>query len=200
MKSAPSVLLEAMVKKEAAQTAFRMLEDYKPNTRDMQGHLKIYLNFRELMDLHQISDTMPIKYDWKVLPSEPGALEFYTDGSRKNGSAGIGIYGPSVRHHDARLCLNRVDIEGHHVYIMSDSQAALKAMRAHSIDSKLTAECLDTLKDLSTNSNVTLTWVPSHTEVEGNEIADQLFNKSAESCFIGPSPFSGTIMSNINEH
>jgi hypothetical protein len=59
------------------------------------------------MDLHQISDTMPIKYefdepfevsiterlDWEVqLPSEPGALVFYThDGSRKDRSTGIGI-------------------------------------------------------------------------------------------------------------
>jgi hypothetical protein len=51
MKSARNVALEAMldlppisdmVKKEAEQTAFRMLKDYKPNTGEMQGHLKIY--------------------------------------------------------------------------------------------------------------------------------------------------------------
>jgi hypothetical protein len=53
MRSAPTVALEAMldlpplldmVKKEAAQTAFRMLKDYKPNTGDMQE----YEDLREL--------------------------------------------------------------------------------------------------------------------------------------------------------
>jgi hypothetical protein len=33
--------LPAMVKKEAAQSAYRMLDSFKPNTGDMQGHLKI---------------------------------------------------------------------------------------------------------------------------------------------------------------
>jgi hypothetical protein len=49
MKSAPTIALEAMldlppllgmVKKEAAQSAFRMLDTYKPNTENMQGHSK----------------------------------------------------------------------------------------------------------------------------------------------------------------
>jgi hypothetical protein len=70
MKSAPNVAmldlppLPDMVKKEAAQTAFRMLNDYKPNTGDMQRHMKIYKDLREVMNLHHISDTMPIKYDF----------------------------------------------------------------------------------------------------------------------------------------
>jgi hypothetical protein len=64
--------------------------------------------------MHKISDTMPIKYefdspfevpersDWEVQPpSEPGALVFYTDGSRKDGFTGIGIYGPSLRYYAA---------------------------------------------------------------------------------------------------
>jgi hypothetical protein len=46
--------LQAMVKKEAAQSAF------KPNTEDMQGHLKIYEDFQGVMDLQALSDKMPI--------------------------------------------------------------------------------------------------------------------------------------------
>jgi hypothetical protein len=52
MKSAPTIALEAMpdlpplpvmVKKEAAvQSPFRMLDTCKPNTEDMQGHLRVY--------------------------------------------------------------------------------------------------------------------------------------------------------------
>jgi hypothetical protein len=54
--------LPAMVKNEAAQSAFRMLDSGKPNTGDMQGHLRIYEDFQEVMDQHALSDKMPIKH------------------------------------------------------------------------------------------------------------------------------------------
>jgi hypothetical protein len=55
-----------MVKKAAAQSAFRMLDSFKPNTGDMQGHLKIYVDFQGVMDLHVLSDKMPIRYDFEA--------------------------------------------------------------------------------------------------------------------------------------
>jgi hypothetical protein len=39
-----------------------MLDSFKPNTGDMQGHLKIY----EVMDQHTLSDKMPIRYDFEA--------------------------------------------------------------------------------------------------------------------------------------
>jgi hypothetical protein len=114
MKSAPTIALEAMldlsplpamVKKEAA---FRMLDSCTPNTGDMQGHLKIYEDFQGVMDL---SDKMPIRYNfeapfevkiyeregWNHVPTEHSTLTYYSDGSRKDGMTGKGIFGPSVR-------------------------------------------------------------------------------------------------------
>jgi hypothetical protein len=101
--------------KEAAQSAFRMLDSHKSNIRDMQEHLKIYKDFQNIMNLHPLLDTMPIRYDfdaqfeviihdregWDYVPTEQGVLIYYTDGSRKDGLVGIGIYGPSIRHYEA---------------------------------------------------------------------------------------------------
>jgi hypothetical protein len=124
MKSAPTIALEpmldlpalpAMAKKEAAQSAFRMLDSVKPNNGDMQGHLRIYEDFQEIMDQHALSDKMPARHDfeapfevkiyererWNHAPTEQSIFAYYTDGSRKDGMTGMGIYGPSVRHYEA---------------------------------------------------------------------------------------------------
>ena len=158
MKSAPTTALEAMldlppvpdlVKKEAAMTALRMLDEIKPKTGDMQGHLEIYKDFKEIMELQVLSDKMPIRHDfdasfkveipdraeWKNITTEQGALVYYTDGSRKNGLVGMGIYGPSLRYFEslgstptifqaemyainvcARICLTTENTNGKHIF------------------------------------------------------------------------------------
>jgi hypothetical protein len=79
------------------------------------GHLKIYEDFHEVMDQHALSDKMPIRHDfeapfevkiyeregWNHVPTEQSILTYYTDGSRKDGMTGIGIYGLSVRYYEA---------------------------------------------------------------------------------------------------
>jgi hypothetical protein len=106
MKSAPTTALEAMldlpslpdtVKKDAAQSAVRMLDEIKPKAGDMQGHLEIYRDFKEIMELQVLSDKMPVRHDFEApfeveitereecvnQTTSPGALVYYTDGSRK---------------------------------------------------------------------------------------------------------------------
>jgi hypothetical protein len=70
MKNAPTIALEAilylpplpaMVIKEAAQSVFIILDSFKQNTGDMQGHLKIYEDFQGVMDQHALSDKMSIR-------------------------------------------------------------------------------------------------------------------------------------------
>jgi hypothetical protein len=38
-----------------------MLDEIKPKAGDMQGHLEIYRDFREIMELRVLSDKMPVR-------------------------------------------------------------------------------------------------------------------------------------------
>jgi hypothetical protein len=44
---------------------------------------------------------------WDNVPTEQDALTYYTDGSRKNGLEGMGIYGPCLRHFEVLGVLSR---------------------------------------------------------------------------------------------
>ena len=78
---------------------------------------------------------------------------------------GIGAYGPGYRYHEALgstptifhaevyaimkcaiLCLRRGDIRGKRIYIASDSKAAIRALGAYVLNSKLDHECLEILQ------------------------------------------------------
>jgi hypothetical protein len=92
-----------MIKKEAAQSAFRMLDSF----------ILIGLTRNNGLDQHAYSDNMPIRYDfeasfevnykkregWNHVSTEQSILTYYTDGSRKDGTIGIGIFGPSVTYY-----------------------------------------------------------------------------------------------------
>ena len=88
---------------------------------------------------------------------------------------------------------------GRNVHILSDSQAALKALNSPVIRSNLVLNCLQVLKNLSSKCNLTLIWVPGHQGIEGNEIADGLAKTGAELPFTGPEPCFGFGPSNFKE-
>ncbi|KAF6214378.1 hypothetical protein GE061_009118 [Apolygus lucorum] len=143
----------------------------------------------------------------------PGSLVWYTDGSVMCGRSGIGIKGPSAslvkslgtnatifqaEVHAIQLCAEEMlnkHLNRAKVYILSDSQAALKAIASYTINSKLVWECLNTLKTVAQNNQVTLLWIPGHEGHEGNEIADNLAKRGSESLPIGPEPILGTTKS-----
>ncbi|XP_050521071.1 uncharacterized protein LOC126894245 isoform X2 [Daktulosphaira vitifoliae] len=77
------------------------------------------------------------------------------------------------------------------ITILSDSQAALKALCNDQVNSKLVLECRETLESLSRFNKVTLAWVPGHNGVTGNENADFLARKGAENTYVGPEPVVG---------
>lgn len=143
-----------------------------------------------------------------TLPS--GSICFFTDGSKMGDLTGSGIYGPGTNisismgkwptvfqaevyaiYACALLCLKR-KYRHAKIGIFSDSQAALLALKAAKIESKLVWECINTLRELSRKNKVTLFWVPGHCGILGNEFADELARKGSSATFIGPEPFLGT--------
>jgi hypothetical protein len=108
--------------------------------------------------------------DWDNVPSEQEAIVYYTAGSGKDGQTGIGIYGHTLRHYEAlgstsiifQAEMYAISVWARtrgqcHIFIMSDSQVTLRAVRANAFNFKLEAEYLDSLKRLTTKYKLTLT-------------------------------------------
>ena len=54
--------------------------------------------------------------------------------------------------------------------------------------SKQICERTEVLNDLTNQNSVTLTWVPVHAGIQGNERADQLAKQASHELYIGPEP------------
>ena len=72
--------------------------------------------------------------------------------------------------------------------ICSDSQEALKALQETTRMSPLVQQCQKALNYISTWHTKGLYWVPGHTGVRGNKIADKLARDSSVQKFVGPEP------------
>lgn len=154
------------------------------------------------------------RQDWDGKPSprsDDRQLVCYTDGSLINGNSGYGVYCPSPQIaisaslgkyctvFQAEImaitaCAN-LGISRHYhnkrLTILSDSQAALKALDSHKFTSKLVWDCFQALSILGERNNVQLGWVPGHSGVQGNERADELAREGAAKPFTGPEPVCG---------
>jgi ribonuclease HI len=77
------------------------------------------------------------------------------------------------------------------IYILSKSQAAIRARGKHQITSKLVWDCHQSLTKLARHNRLQLIWVPGHEGIVGNETADQLARTQSEHPFTGPGPACG---------
>jgi ribonuclease HI len=153
--------------------------------------------------------------DWKKGTGPPPVVKglvWFTDGSRmRDGRTGAGVYGQSegrrlsislgkyVTDFRAEICAilacvyelqNKARSEKY-ISICSDSQAALQALQAVKTTSSLVQQCQRALDDISPYHSAGLFWVPGHSGIGGNEIADELAKEGTAHHFVGPQPAVG---------
>ncbi|XP_050339722.1 uncharacterized protein LOC126766064 [Bactrocera neohumeralis] len=155
--------------------------------------------------------TLGSKAEWSDSAFElllrDSSIRWYTDGSKTSEGIGAGVAGPRTKlsipmgkfpsifqaevfaiSRCVELNLQR-GYRNERIAILSDSQAALKAISSYEIKSLLVQECIDRLNSLAECNQVHLIWVPGHRGIAGNELADELARSAASTSMVGPEPF-----------
>nr|XP_012234564.1 PREDICTED: uncharacterized protein LOC105679230 [Linepithema humile] len=151
---------------------FEMRQDRIPIIRASDRHFKVHI---------------PRPEEWEKEGGNLGARVrggdvWYTDGSKTDTGSGAGFFGSREGW--------KVEA-GEHIRICTDSQAAIKALGAPTITSRLVQKCRGVLNELAREREVTVTWVPGHSGIQGNECADQLAKAGSETTMVGPGPALG---------
>ena len=141
--------------------------------------------------------------DWTKATGAPPAIKgliWFTDGSKMREGTGAGVYGQLVGRwlsfslgrdatvfeadiHAILACVYEIQSQNRlekYVSVCSDSQAALKALKA-----------IRTTFLLVHQHEVGLYWVPRHAGVQGNEVTNELARSSSALRLLGPEPGLG---------
>lgn len=160
------------------------------------------------------------KADWKCISSnyniEKNSIIWFTDGSKTSEGTGAGVFGPRTKYHEpmgnypsifqaevhaiercAQINLNRCYVN-QNIAIMSDSQAAIRAISSAMISSRLVLNCATRLNELGSRNRVKIYWVPGHINIYGNEMADELARRGASTPLNGSAP-CGIIIATIKK-
>lgn len=128
------------------------------------------------------------------------AIRYWTDGSVRDGKTGSGLFNPQYNIRESwRLAdhntimqaevfailqvarsIASLEIRDRNIIILSDSQAAILALKSYEIKSMLIRDCVDLLNEVSRYNNVQIHWCPSHSGIYGNEVADKLASEATK--------------------
>ena len=85
-----------------------------------------------------------------------------------------------------------------HLHIGTDSRSAIEALKAYTTTSRLVYDCYRTLNRLAESRPLNIFWLPGHTGIQGNEIADRLARQARKEVLMGPEPATGICDTVIN--
>jgi ribonuclease HI len=143
---------------------------------------------------------IPDREEWnQSLNNTSEPLVWYSDGSKTDSATGCGVFCEELKisrserlsDHSTvmqaetvaiKLCAeitSQLNVQGRNVFILSDSQAAIQAIAKHTITSNTVKTCTEHLNILGNSNNITISWVPGHSGIDGNEKADELANTGA---------------------
>ena len=151
--------------------------------------------------------------NWTKATGAPPAVKglvWFTDESRTEEGTGAGVYGQPVGRrlsfspcryaavfqaeiYAILACVYEIKSQNRpdkYVSICSDSQAALKALKAIRT-SPLVHQCQKALNNISIRHAVGLFWVAGHAGIRGNKIADGLARSGTALRFLRPEPALG---------
>ena len=134
---------------------------------------------------------IPNRMNWSN-NSTNGDVIWYTDGSKTDEGTGAGIVSSGAQlsislgeyatifqaevyaiNHCAHLILAN-NHKGKRIIIMSDSQAAIRALNSMTITSRIVCKTINVLQKISEHNTIVLHWKAAHCDHEGNEIATKL--------------------------
>lgn len=165
---------------------------------------------KELIFCPEAQFQVPKREEWaagNVLSKLEPSVTWFTDGSLINGNAGAGLHcermnqqvsipmGTHVTVFQAEMYAIKVATEsckgmkGEKIAICTDSQAAIAALSNHNVTSSLVKESKTAINMLAYENALSVVWVPGHSGIEGNELADELARKGSEMALNGPEPF-----------
>lgn len=126
-------------------------------------------------------------------------ITIYTDGSKMENGTGAGLYSEALQKRESFRLPNTCSVFQAEIYaiekaaaliqdstirpsnitICVDSQAALKAIESKTVKSKMVLKCRAALMNIE-HHKVSICWVPGHSNIEGNEQADEMARRGSE--------------------
>ena len=75
------------------------------------------------------------------------------------------------------------------IAILTDSQAAIGALKCTVVQSRLVWQCIENLNKVGESNCLQIAWIPGHSGIPGNEAADNLAKSGSQLSMLGPEPF-----------
>ena len=134
------------------------------------------------------------KYKWNAGLHIKGNMNcWYVDGSKKHEKVSAGMYNQALGTRKSfrltdntsntqaemmaiKLCSEFIQhrpVASGEILILTDCLSALKNLQAMMINTKTTQQCRNSLNQLGNDNNLTIAWVPGHSNIVGNVEADK---------------------------